>query len=181
MKRFVLISGLLFAATIPLCAQNWTSQDSLRLQQLLRREGEIELNPDALKELQVEPLMGNPQSVTDKPWLDFDATMPRMPQDKKKVRLTLHPYTANTRYDWDPVYQKKIHVDEHTWRGPFHKLTTLPEEFASAARPSGHDFMRLFTKEFWNFKGKKRRAATRTQLRMYGDSITVQEKRFGNW
>lgn len=49
--------------------------------------------------------------------------MPRMPE--KKVVLTLRPYTANTKYNWDPVYQKKITVNKNTWRGdPFYELTT---------------------------------------------------------
>ena len=35
------------------------------------------------------------------------------------------------------------------------------------------DFMTPFTKEFWNVKGRKRRARTLEVLRAYGDSTTV--------
>lgn len=42
---------------------------------------------------------------------------------------------------------------------------------------SGLDLMMPFTREFWNFKGRKRRARTLEVLKAYGDSITVLEKR----
>ena len=33
------------------------------------------------------------------------------------------PYKANTRYNWDPIYQKKIKIDKNTWRGdPFYEI-----------------------------------------------------------
>ena len=38
------------------------------------------------------------------------------------------------------------------------------------------DFMAPFTKEFWNVKGRKRRARTLEVLRAYGDSVTVRGK-----
>ena len=42
---------------------------------------------------------------------------------KPKVMLTLMPYKANTRYNWDPIYQKKIKIDKNTWRGdPFYEI-----------------------------------------------------------
>lgn len=38
----------------------------------------------------------------------FDNSLPVMPKaPEKKVVLTLRPYTANTKYNWDPIYQKK--------------------------------------------------------------------------
>ena len=44
----------------------------------------------------------------------------------RKIKLTLFPYTANTPYNWDPVRQRKIDVDENTWRGDsFYELKTL--------------------------------------------------------
>jgi hypothetical protein len=36
--------------------------------------------------------------------------------------------------------------------------------------------MTPFTREFWNFKGRKRRARTLEVLKAYGDSITVLEQ-----
>lgn len=39
MKRFILVMGLLCAVAFPCYAQNWTPQDSLRLNRLLKGEG----------------------------------------------------------------------------------------------------------------------------------------------
>ena len=128
------------------------------------------------------------------------------------------PYTANTKYNWDPIYQKKIKVDKDTWRGDeFYALKILmiptnwakhpfdagPRETveqieatglryrvterannmavggwqgASGGGISGLDLMTPFTREFWNFKGRKRRARTLEVLKAYGDSITVLEQ-----
>ena len=50
--------------------------------------------------------------------------------------LSLHPYKANTPYDWDPVYQKKITVNKNTWRSsPFYELTKLKIYTNWAKRP----------------------------------------------
>ena len=47
---------------------------------------------------------------------------------------------------------------------------------ASGGGISGLDLMTPFTREFWNFKGRKRRARTLEVLKAYGDSITVLEQ-----
>ena len=52
MKRFILVMGLLCAVAFPCYAQNWTPQDSLRLNRLLKGEGEVKLNPEVLQELE---------------------------------------------------------------------------------------------------------------------------------
>lgn len=219
MKRFILFWGLLCAVAFPLYAQNWTPQDSLRLQQLLKGEGEVKLNPEVLKELEKSGPLGTPKAVINKSWMYFDNTMPIMPKaPEKKIVLTLHPYTANTKYNWDPVYQKKIKIDKDTWRGDeFYALKMLkiptnwakhpfdpgPRETveqieatglrykvtervnnmavggwqgASGGGISGLDLLGPFTREFWNFKGRKRRARTLEVLKAYGDSITVNHK-----
>lgn len=76
MKRFILFWGLLCAVAFPCYAQNWTTQDSLRLQQLLKGEGEVKLNPDVLKEIDMGSPFGTPKAAVNKPWLDFDDTLP---------------------------------------------------------------------------------------------------------
>lgn len=220
LKTYQLLIGLLCAVTSPLCAQNWTPQDSLNLQRLLNGNGEVKLNPDVLKELGMESPLGTPKRSTHKSWLDFDESLPVMPQiPQKKIRLTLRPYTANTKFNWDPVYQRKIKVGKDTWRGdPFYALKKLkiPTNWAKhpfdaglresveqieatgmryrtterannmavgswqgAGGGSGFsgDFTAPFTREFWNFKGRKRRARTLEVLRTYGDSITVRVKK----
>ena len=124
MRRYYTIIGLLLVVVLPVCAQNWTPQDSLRLRRLLDGEGEIKLNPEVLKEMGVQEPLGKQQMSLERQWLDFNTTLPNTP--KKKVILTLRPYTANTKYNWDPVYQKKIKIDKNTWRGdPFYELKML--------------------------------------------------------
>ena len=216
MKQFVCLFGLLCAVALPFYAQNWTPQDSLRLQQLLKGDGEVKLNPEVLKELGIEQPIGTQQMSMEKRWLDFDTTLPEIPNmPKKKVVLTLRPYTANTKYNWDPVYQKKIKIDKNTWRGdPFYELKirkiysdwakhpldkgirkSVDEieatgmryrvterannmavgswQGASGGGIGGLDMMAPFTKDFWNVKGRKRRARTLEVLKAYGDSTTV--------
>lgn len=220
MKLFILFLGLLFAVAFPLCAQEWTPQDSIRLHQLLNGEGEVKLNPEVLKEIGINAPLGTPKAVLNKSWLDFDNSLPivlKIP--KKKIKLTLHPYSANTKYNWDPIYQKKIEVNEKTWQNdPFGELTSRviysnwakhpldagPRETreqieatglryraterannmavgswqgASGGGIGGLDLMAPFTREFWNVKGRKRRARTLEVLRTYGDSITVRAKK----
>ena len=51
MRKYCTIIGLLLVVVLPVCAQNWTPQDSLRLRRLLDGEGEIKLNPEVLKDL----------------------------------------------------------------------------------------------------------------------------------
>ena len=197
MKISILVWGLLCAVAFPCYAQNWTPQDSLRLNRLLKGEGEVKLNPEVLQELEMNNSLGTPKAP------------------EKKVVLTLRPYTANTKYNWDPIYQKKIKVDKDTWRGDeFYALKILmiptnwakhpfdagPRETveqieatglryrvterannmavggwqgASGGGISGLDLMTPFTREFWNFKGRKRRARTLEVLKAYGDSTTV--------
>ena len=127
MRKYCTIIGLLLVVVLPVCAQNWTPQDSLRLRRLLDGEGEIKLNPEVLKEMGVQEPLGKQQISMEKQWLDFNTTLPEIPNTpKKKVVLTLRPYTATTKYNWDPVYQKKIKIDKDTWRGdPFYELKIL--------------------------------------------------------
>lgn len=200
----------------PLYAQEWTLQDSLHLRRFLSGEGEVRLNPDVLKEIGIDSPLGSPKEDMNKSWLEFDSSLPVMPQmPEKKVVLTLRSYTANTKYNWDPVYQKKITVNKNTWRSsPFYELTKLkiytnwakrpldagPRESVEQIEATGlrymvterannmavgswrgvggggisGDFMAPFTKDFWNIKGRKRRARTLEVLKTYGDSISVR-------
>ena len=168
-----LLLGLLLGWVGVLCAQNWTSADSLRLQRLLEGEGEIKLNPEALREL--EQNFGQPKISEEKPWLKFDETLPMGISEKdKKAKMVLRPYTGYTPYNWDPIRGCKIDIDKPTWKENI--LRGLDKMLVGAAKPSGLDFMGIFTKEFWNRKIKKRRAATLEALKAYGDSITVYQK-----
>lgn len=173
LKRLVCLFGLLAGLVCPLCAQDWTPEDSLRLRRLLEGDGEIKLNPHALKEL--ERSFGQPKASEEKSWLRFDETLPHTPTEKqKKARLVLRPYTGYTPYNWDPIRQCKIDIDKPTWQQNI--LRGIEQMAAGASAPSGHSFMAIFTKEFWNRNIKKRRAATLEALEAYGDSITAREK-----
>lgn len=177
MRRFILVWGLLCAVAFPFYAQNRTPQDSLRLNRQQGEGGEMKLNPEALRELEMNSSWGIPKAVRDKPWMDVDGSFPVRPKvPEKRMVLTLRPYTANTKYDWDPVYQKKIKVDKDTWRGDkFYALKTPTGGWQGTGSGGigGLDLMAPFTREFWNFKGRKRRARTLEVLKAYGDSTTV--------
>ena len=178
MRRLLLYLGLLWGVACASYAQNWTIQDSLRLQQLLQGKEEIELNRTLLQEMEQSPYMGKPHMSVEKQWMEPDATLPSVPDAPgKRMVLTLHPYTARTKYNWDPVYQKKIKVDANTWRSdPFASFKiNLANHLAQEPKqkPSGMDLMTPFTREFWSFRAKKTRARTLEVLRTYGDSLTA--------
>ena len=215
MKRIVFLM-LSLGMAVTLHAQ-WTAKDSVNLQRILNGKEDIKLNMDAVKQIDFNSSPTVPKMSKERPGLRLDESLPQV-FEKKKVVLTLRPYTANTKYNWDPIYQKKIKVDKDTWRGDeFYALKILmiptnwakhpfdagPRETveqieatglryrvterannmavggwqgASGGGISGLDLMTPFTREFWNFKGRKRRARTLEVLKAYGDSITVLEQ-----
>ena len=173
MERAFLLCGLLVWLAFPLLAQDWTPEDSLRLRQLLNREGEIRLNQEALKELQKVFPGGEGKVSEEKPWLEFDTTLPVVNR-KLKRKLTLYPYTPTTPYNWDPVLQRKIDIDAPNWEQSL--ALCLRSQLVGTVKPSGHDFMVIFTQEFWNRKIGRRRARTLEMLKTYGDSVTVHQK-----
>ena len=223
-----------FIATMVLCltalfaySQVWTAQDSLHLKKLLESDQELHLNMDAVKSIDFGTAVGTPRMSEEKSWMMPDESLPEA-LPKPKVVLSLMPYKANTRYNWDPIYQKKIKIDKNTWRGdPFYEIRhqrsysnwarnpmakgvrkSLDEIQASGVRfrqlserangmmvntvvmdapiplfggsgvyinggtVGGLDLMAVFTKEFWNKKGRDNRARTLEVLRTYGDSTT---------
>lgn len=213
-KRFILFILISLIASV-VCSQEWTTQDSIKLNRILQGNEKIKLNPEAVKQIDFgSDVMGIPLMSTEKSWMLPDATLPSvlpntLPLNKKQM-LTLRPYKPNTPYDWDPVYQKKIKVGQDTWRGdPFYRIKTLrsytnmekvPQKSsirgqgslsdleavnlrynpligqANGAMPGvgigGLDFMSIFTKDFWDVKGRERRARTLEVLKLYGDSTT---------
>lgn len=134
-------------------------------------EDSIRINLDVLRQLEQNTLIGAPSVDAEKPWMQFDETLPVLPQreDKPKVRLTLRPYTANTKYNWDPVYQKKIKVGKDTWRSdPFYALTRSPRKVVMGSQALvTTDLMAPFTREFWQFQHKKNRKRTLQLLKIY--------------
>lgn len=223
-KRFVISAVYLLLTGV--CYAQWSKQDSLKLKHLLEGSEELKLNPEAVKQIDFGNASNAPRMSSEKSWMLPDESLPQV-LPKPKVVLTLMPYTANTRFNWDPVYQKKIRVDKNTWRGdPFYELRhqrsysnwahnpmdggvrkSLDEIRASGVRfhqlqerangmlvnsmsmgsgiplnssgvtvnggaIGGLDLMTVFTKDFWNRKGRERRARTWEVLQSYGDSTT---------
>ena len=103
-------------------SQVWTAQDSLHLKKLLESDQELHLNMDAVKSIDFGTAVGTPRMSEEKSWMMPDESLPEA-LPKPKVVLSLMPYKANTRYNWDPIYQKKIKIDKNTWRGdPFYEI-----------------------------------------------------------
>ena len=226
MKRIVFLM-LSLGMAVTLHAQ-WTAKDSVNLQRILNGKEDIKLNMDAVKQIDFNSSPTVPKMSKERPGLRLDETLPQV-LEKKKVVLTLRPYTANTKYNWDPIYQKKIRVDADTWRGdPFVELyQTVPSNWAknvydkgircsyeeirssglrhnlfgerangmmvptqsmvhtsamklgksgvtvNGGTIGGLDLMTIFTKDFWDKKGRNRRSRTLEVLKAYGDSTTV--------
>ena len=56
MRKYCTIIGLLLVVVLPVCAQNWTPQDSLRLRRLLDGEGqEVDLTKEDNEPSNVAP------------------------------------------------------------------------------------------------------------------------------
>lgn len=232
-KMSELIKRLITAMTLCLTAllvhaQEWTKEDSLRLRKLLDSDQELNLNQDAVRQIDFGSAVGTPRMSVEKKWMLPDESLPEA-LPKPKVVLSLMPYKANTPYNWDPVFQKKIRMDKNTWRGDPHYEMRHQRSYSNWARNpmaggvrksleeirasgvrfrqlserangmmvnsvvmdspiplfggsgvyinggtiGGLDLMAVFTKNFWDKKGKERRERTLEVLRTYGDSTTV--------
>lgn len=113
---FLLLTGM-----SSLYAQ-WSEQDSLNLQRILSGEGEIQLNPEAIRDIRLEspsinlPDLFEPLMQQDESILRFNEELPTFFTDsvsQKKMYMTLKPYTAFTKYNEDPVYGDK--KGEYIW------------------------------------------------------------------
>lgn len=217
-KVILLVTGL-----VPLLAQaQWTSKDSLDLIRILKSEGEIQLNKNTIQNIDFGTFIGAPKAVNEKQWLDADVTLPKVFPEKVKQHLTLQPYKPTTKFNYDPIYKKKINITKDTWRtgdedawgygGKVHmKVVLIPSnwaktpfdpgirksieeieatglrynplgervnnahrgEYRATRGPTGNDFMAIFTKDFWDKKGRERRKRTLELLQNYGDSTTI--------
>lgn len=206
-KRLSLFLSISFVSL--LAHAQWNRKDSLELRRILSTDGEIKLNPNAVKEINFGTFVGEQVMVDEKPALKFDVTLPKVFPDKAELKISLRPYTANTKYNYDPIYRKRIDIDKgrpmttptiySNWaKSPldpgirksvdeieatglrYNPLANRVNNVAVGAwEPAGGsglsgDFMAPFTKDFWDKKGRKRRARTLEVLRNYGDSTTVQ-------
>lgn len=94
----------------------WSQKDSLNLRRILNTDGEIKLNPNAVKEIDFGTFIGEQMMIDEKPALKFDVTLPKVFPDKAELKLSLRPYTANTKYNYDPIYQKKIDLKDRSMK-----------------------------------------------------------------
>ncbi|MBP1614151.1 MAG: hypothetical protein H6Q13_1599 [Bacteroidetes bacterium] len=170
----------------------WTVKDSVNLKKILESDGEIKLNSNALKMLG-KSLYGEPGMVLDKSWMQYDLTLPTTPfadkeeevEDKHPLKISLNPYNANTKYNYDPVYKKTIRVS-NAYHGDLSSLTrrnapgTTRGNNAHFMLMGGGisggfncDFAYISSKKFWNFRAKKARKRTLEVLEQYSDSAQL--------
>ena len=136
--RLLLVLSMLMARSFA-CAQEWTPADSLRLDQLLRTDGEIKLNPRALEELKENGFVGSQSAVSEKPWLEFDATMPQLKLPKQA--------------------EIKMQIDMPLYTPPSNGLT-LTGDLA-------YHLTKFFTREYWDFRNKRNIKKTLEVLKNY--------------
>lgn len=158
-------------------AQEWTTKDSLKINRLLNGKEELKLNLEAVKFIDLGMGMGKPRMSDYKAWMLPDETLPLVLPNKKKVILTLHPYTIYTKYNWDPIYQRKIKVGNGMGKptiANYQKGVSLGGGVSVyGGTIGGLNLMRIFEKDFWDKAGRDRRARTLEVLKQYGDSTTV--------
>lgn len=178
--------SLLFAflLSIGYCHAQWTEQDSLKLKGLLEKEGEIELNPDALRSIAPPHLY--------RQHFDFDETLPASPFPQwkgdtitRRFRMSLQPYRGFYMYNKDPLTGTKFSfpgsMDEHKY-GALRRYIVSEQSGIknSYARPIflgqgmkdslDYAFERLFNRRFWNFRQRRTAQKTLTALSAYGNS-----------
>lgn len=106
--------SILFCTISVLAAQaQWSKQDSIRLQELLKEDGELNINTEAVKSIHFDfksdkdKIKGTPLMSEDKPWMKFLKDLPKNFGDTTKwVRpkfVRLNPYTPYTAWNEDPV------------------------------------------------------------------------------
>lgn len=122
MTQRVSISILFCTLGVLTSHAQWTQQDSLRLQELLKGDGELKINTEAVKSIQFDftpekdPLKGTPLMSEDRPWMKFIKDLPKNFGDTTRwvrptyIRMT--PYTPYTRWNEDPIRQMMTKTEE---------------------------------------------------------------------
>ncbi|MDR0891420.1 MAG: DUF4858 domain-containing protein [Mediterranea sp.] len=165
MKIYMYVSAALLLLTSPCYAQQKATlqqpaqrelpppgaTDSLRLRPSPDGKGELKLNPEAVKLIDLSSgvdisNMKQMRIVAEKPWMRFDNTLPKVTQPVERTP------TINFQALGLPV---------------------RPPLKGAIGVSISVDLMAPFEKQFWDRKGKKRRARTLEVLSQYGDSTTV--------
>ncbi len=96
------IALFVFVTSLSLLSHaQWTGKDSINLKRLLEGDGEIKLNQEAIK--QVKQALGSPLIIRESSATKYDESLPKVYPEKEKLVLTLMPYTARTKYNYDPI------------------------------------------------------------------------------
>jgi hypothetical protein len=149
-KKLLLMLSLLMAGSVAY-AQNWTQADSLRLDQLLKTDGEIKLNTRALEELRGKGFLGSQSAVSEKPWLEFDYTMPVLKLPKQA--------------------EVKMQIDMPFYAPPSNGVTFTGD--------LAYHLTKWFTRDYWDFRNKRNIKKTLEVLKNYDamPSDSLQSKK----
>lgn len=139
MKKWLFLMLSIMMAWDVMCAQEWTKADSIRLDQLLKSDGEIKLNPRALDELQGNSFAGSQSAVSEKPWLEFDYTMPKLKLPKEQGI--------------------SMQINIPTFTPPTNGLTFTGD--------LAYHLTKYFTREYWDFRNKRNIKKTLEVLKNY--------------
>ena len=170
---FLSVVVLLLCST---CYAQWTRKDSLELKESLRGDREVKLNKEAVKLINLNSGTVSPLLFDEKPWMRYDGSLPAIITPSAIVEAD----SANVR---NRMAGKRLPY--HTLRKfrvlPLDTLETTmnmklpPPEGISLGHGIrvqgglffGLDILQIFTKDFWEFKKKRRRASTVRALHEY--------------
>lgn len=179
------------------CYAQWTAQDSLKLKKLLEKEGEIELNPDAIRSLELgtggvvtggstdagSALPPTPLRIHDLRF-DFDETLPTSPFPYSaadtlmdRLRMTLQPYSGIYLYDLDLMTGHRLSEKRKynlvpgfqpvPGRGGSASDTRLMMMGGTMGGSFKYDFNRVFSTQFWDFRQRRTTRKTLAALSAY--------------
>jgi len=158
---------------------------------MLESDEEIILNKNAINSISLDPLSSMFGPITHKNHLEFDNTLPAVYEEEEveaPVRLSLRVYSSKTKYNYDPVNQKKIDVGRKVYRVNFASLTRegMPATTYGALNNTRFmmmngtvngsiscNFDKIVSKRFWQFRAKKNTKRTLEILEQYSDSAQI--------
>lgn len=173
---------LLFLSTTLIAHAQRTVKDSLKLDRILKSKEELELNMDAVKQIDFGSGRGTPRRSSDKSWLQPDETLPKvklvLPDSVVLDSLSENFLGGRLLPSWKSIVKSTSWVDEEERRKKENKRLGIklpPPDGISLGNGvrvkgnniSGLDLMHIFTKKFWSRKKEKQRAATRAALKSY--------------
>ena len=179
-----LIKRLITAMTLCLTAllvhaQEWTKEDSLRLRKLLDSDQELNLNQDAVRQIDFGSAVGTPRMSVEKKWMLPDESLQR-----SYSNWAHNPMAGGVRKSLEEIRASGVRFRQLSERANGMMVNSVVMDspiplfggsgvYINGGTIGGLDLMAVFTKNFWDKKGKERRERTLEVLRTYGDSTTV--------